>query len=136
MSSPEQILVEIIAILRERLPGLVAAYRFGSEVDGTSNRESDLDLAVLCDQPLSAQTRFSLTDALVVACGRPVDMVDLSTASTVICAQVVSTGERLFCADAGLCGLFEDMTLSSYARLNEERGGILRDIKARESVYG
>lgn len=136
MSSPDQIVVEIIAILRERLPGLVAVYRFGSEVNGTSNRESDLDVAVLCDKPLSAQTRFSLTDELVVACGRPVDMVDLSTASTVICAQVVSTGERLFCADPDLCGLFEDMTLSSYARLNEERSGILRDIKARESVYG
>ncbi|HEX9452563.1 MAG TPA: nucleotidyltransferase domain-containing protein [Burkholderiales bacterium] len=132
MSSPDR----IIAILRERLPGLVAVYRFGSEVTRTTNQESDLDLAVLCDKALSALTRFSLAGELVVACGRPVDMVDLSTASTVICAQVVSTGERLFCADPKRCDLFEDITLSSYARLNEERGAILRDVKARESVYG
>ena len=132
MSSLDQ----IIAILRERLPGLVAAYRFGSEVTRTTNRESDIDLAVLCDEALSAPTRFSLAGELVVACGRPVDLVDLSTASTVICAQVVSTGERLFCADPKRCDLFEDITFSSYARLNEERGAILRDIKARESLYG
>ncbi len=136
MSSPEQIFVEIIAILRERLPRLVAVYRFGSEVTRTTNRDSDLDVAVLCDKPLSTQTRFSLTGELVVVCGRPVDMIDLSTASTVIRAQVVSTGERLFCADLNRCELFEDITFSSYARLNEERGEILRDIKARESVYG
>ncbi len=132
MSSPDQ----IVAILRERLPGLVAVYRSGSEVTRTTNRESDVDVAVLCDKPLSAQIRFSLAGELVVACGRSVDMVDLSTASTVICAQVVSTGERLFCADPKRCDLFEDITLSSYARLNEERGEILRDVKARESVYG
>lgn len=132
MSRPDQ----IIAILRERLPGLVAVYRFGSEVTGTTNRESDLDIAVLCDKPLSAQTRYSLVSELEVALGRPVDMVDLSTASTVICAQVVSTGERLFCPDPIPGDQFEDITLSSYARLNEERSGILRDVKARESVYG
>ena len=111
-------------------------YRFGSEVTRTTNRESDLDVAVLCDKPLSAQTRFSLIGELVVAGGRPVDLVDLSTASTVMRAQIVSTGERLFCSDPNRCDLFEDITLSSYARLNEERGEILRDVKARESVYG
>jgi len=132
MSRPDQ----IIALLRERLPGLVAVYRFGSEVTGATNRESDLDIAVLCDKPLSPQTRFSLVGDLAVVSGRPVDMVDLSTASTVICAQVVSTGERLYCSDPRRCELFEDITLSSYARLNEERREILRDVKARESVYG
>ena len=132
MSRPDQ----IIAILRERLPGLVAVYRFGSEVTGTTNRESDLDIAVLCDKQLSAQTRYSVVSELEVALGRSVDMVDLSTASTVICAQVVSTGERLFCPDPISGDQFEDITLSSYARLNEERSGILRDVKARESVYG
>ena len=71
MSRPDP----IIAILRERLPGLVAVYRFGSEVTGTTNRESDLDLAVLCDKPLSAQTRYSLVSELEVALGRPVDML-------------------------------------------------------------
>ena len=132
MSSPDQ----IISILRESLPDLIAVYRFGSVVTRTTNRESDLDLAVLCGKPLSAQTRFSLAGELVIACGRPVDLIDLSSASTVICAQVVSTGERLFCADRIRCDLFEGITLSSYARLNEERSEILRDIKARESVYG
>lgn len=132
MSRPDQ----IIALLRERLPGLVAVYRFGSEVTRTTNPESDLDIAVLCDKPLSPQTRFALVGDVAAASGRPVDMVDLSTASTVICAQVVSTGERLYCSDQRRCDLFEDITLSSYARLNEERREILRDVKARESVYG
>ena len=127
---------QIIAILREQLPGLVAVYRFGSEVTQTTNGESDLDLGVLCEAAIPAQTRLEAGEHLAVAFGRPVDLIDLASASTVICTQVVSTGERLFCSDQGRCDLFEDMTLSSYARLNEERGAILRDIKARGSVYG
>jgi len=65
-----------------------------------------------------------------------VDLIDLRSASTVMRAQVVSTGERLFCANEPACGEFEDRVYSDYARLNEERHHILNDIKARGRIYG
>ena len=132
MSRPDQ----IIALLRERLPDLVAVYRFGSVPDGTARSDSDLDLAVLCDRPLNYETRFELIGQLAMLSGRPVDLIDLSTVSTVMRAQIVTTGERIYCVDAPKCETFEDFVLSSYARLNEERRAILRDIKSRETVYG
>jgi uncharacterized protein len=127
---------EIISILRNRLPGLVALYRFGSVANGTARPDSDLDLAILCDRPLDVATRMDLVGQLAIPFGGPVDLIDLSTVSTVMRAQIVTTGERLFCVDARKCDTFEDFVLSSYARLNEERREILRDIKLRESVYG
>ena len=126
----------IVAVLRECLPDLVAVYRFGSVADGTARPDSDLDLAVLCDRALSYETRFDLIGQLAMLSGRPVDLIDLSTVSTVMRAQIVTTGERLYCVDALRCETFEDFVLSSYARLNEERRAILRDIKSRETVYG
>ena len=132
MTAPES----IVAVLRECLPDLVAVYRFGSVADGTARPDSDLDLAVLCDGPLSYETRFELIGQLAMLSGRPVDLIDLSTASTVMRAQIVTTGKRFYCVDAPRCETFEDFVLSSYARLNEERRAILRDIKSRETVYG
>jgi uncharacterized protein len=127
---------EIVPILRNRLPGLVAVYRFGSVARGTARPDSDLDVAVLCDRPLDVALRIDLVGQLAIAFGGPVDLIDLSTVSTVMRAQIVTTGERLFCTDILRCDTFEDFVFSSYARLNEERREILRDIKLRESVYG
>lgn len=132
MSHPE----EDIAILRNRLPGLIAVYRFGSMANRTARPDSDLDLAVLCSRPLDVATRIDIVGQLAIAFSGPVDLIDLSTVSTVMRAQIVTTGERLYCADARECDTFEDFVFSSYARLNEERREILRDIKLRESVYG
>lgn len=126
----------VVALLRENLPGLVAVYRFGSVASGTARPDSDLDLAVLCDRPLSYRVRFALMEQLAMLSGRSVDLIDLHATATVMRAQIVTTGERLFCADAARCEAFEDFVLSSYARLNEERRAILGDIKARETVYG
>lgn len=37
----------ILALLRARVPDLLAVYAFGSRVEGTAGVDSDLDLAVL-----------------------------------------------------------------------------------------
>jgi hypothetical protein len=66
---------------------------------------------------------------------RDVDLIDLRQASTVMRMQVVSTGESLFSADDPKREQFETMVYASYARLNEERRGILDDIRARGRVY-
>jgi uncharacterized protein len=126
----------LVALLRESLPNLIAVYRFGSVAHGDARPDSDLDLAVLCPDPLTHEVRFDLMGQLAMLSGRPVDLIDLARTTSVMRAQVVTTGQRLFCANSTQCETFEDFALASYARLNEERRAILRDIKARETVYG
>jgi uncharacterized protein len=124
-----------ISMLRIRLPGVLAVYRFGSEATGDVHRESDLDLAMLLDSVLDPVERWELQEDLARQLGRPVDLVDLRAASTVLRMQVVSTGTRLFTGDLRRVGEFEMFVFSDYCRLNEERRGILLDIKRRGRVH-
>ena len=127
---------EIVATLKSAMPDLLALYRFGSHGSAFERNDSDIDLAVLGRRPLEPELVLSLGQKLASVLGREVELVDLARASTVLQAQVVAYGERLFCADAGYCEPFEDYILSAYAHLNEERRGILSDVMHRGSVYG
>lgn len=132
----EQLLRLLITELEKGIPGLVAAYRFGTWGTAAERADSDIDLAVLVRAPLESVRRWELTQRLAMIAGRNVDLVDLSTASAVMRAQVVAPGVRVFCADEPRCAEFEDFVYSDYARLNEERREILADIRERGSVYG
>ncbi len=135
MSGPRPDDEAVVCLLRQALPELVAIYRFGSRTTGLSRPDSDEDLAVLPAAPLDPVRVWRTAQDLSARIGRDVDLVDLLAASTVMRAQVVSTGMRVFCADLTRAGLFEDMTYSAYALLNEERRGILEDIRSRGTVY-
>lgn len=126
----------IVDILRHRVPGCVAIYLFGSHATGGAHRDSDVDLAVLAPAPLGDEERWHLAQTLAIALGRDVDLVDLRRASAVMRVQVVDSGKLLFESDATQRQEFEAMALGGYARLNEERRGILEDIRARGTVYG
>lgn len=118
------------------LPRVIAIYRFGSSVDGTSGPESDLDLAVLAEAPLDPVVRFDLQERLAVVLRQPIDLVDLRSASPVMAIQVVANGLLLYDDHSAIRGDFEDSVYGAYARLNEERRGILDRIAAEGTVYG
>jgi predicted nucleotidyltransferase len=126
----------IVDELRRALGQVVAIYRFGSSADGTTHRESDIDVAVLASRHLPAEERFELQEHLAARLGHDVDLVDLATASTVMVMQVVGRGELLHEGDPAARGQFEDLAFGAYARLNEERRGILERVRAEASVYG
>lgn len=114
---------------------LRAVYLFGSRADGASTAESDLDLAVLSSRPLGPLARFDVQEALAVALGADVDLVDLAAASTVMCAEVLRSGIVVLDFAPSERAAWEVRTLSAYALLNEERAGILADISARGRVH-
>ena len=118
------------------MPDVVAIYLFGSAATGELRADSDIDLAVLPAAPMPAAQLWSLAQELAVSAGRDVDLINLQSASTVMRAQVISTGKRLYCANELLCGEFEDRVYADYARLNEERRYILDDIRERGRIYG
>lgn len=126
----------VIAAIAAAVPDVQAIYRFGSSVTGPVTSDSDVDLAVLAPRPLSVTTRLDMQERLAAALRRPVDLVDLRESSTVMAMQVVSTGLLLHDGDARTRGAFEDRVYSGYARLNEERRGILDRIAREGTVYG
>jgi predicted nucleotidyltransferase len=126
----------IVDELRRALGDVVAVYRFGSSAEGTTHRRSDTDIAVLTRTRLSAASRFALQERLASLIGTDVDLVDLSAASPVLAIQVVARGELLHEVDAAARGEYEDRVFSAYARLNEERRGILDRVAAEGTIYG
>ncbi|MBA2353777.1 MAG: nucleotidyltransferase domain-containing protein [Acidobacteria bacterium] len=125
-----------VGLLRAGIPGLVAAYRFGSSAAGTGRPGSDVDLAILTDHRLEPVARFKLQEQLASALHTDVDLVDLRAASTVMASQVVTTGILLYERDAPARHVFENFVYGRYARLNEERRGILERIAQEGTVYG
>jgi len=68
--------------------------------------------------------------------GKDVDLVDLRQASTVMRVQVLGTGWLLLETDRTQRQELETVARGAYARLNDERRGVIADIRARGSVYG
>ncbi|MBN4082528.1 nucleotidyltransferase domain-containing protein, partial [Mariprofundus ferrooxydans] len=122
--------------IQGKLPGVEGIYVFGSTAKGMTRLGSDIDLAVLSCTILPVMDVWLLAQALARDAGIDVDLIDLGSASTVMRMQVIAEGQRLICTDDEACTIFEDFVFSDYARLNEERADILKDIQLRGSVYG
>lgn len=126
----------IVDELRRAVEGVIAVYVFGSSADGTAHMASDVDVAVLASRRLSPHERFELQERVASGIGRDVDLVELAAATPVLAIQVVARGRLLYDGDRAARERFEDATFSAYARLNEERRGILERIAAEGSVHG
>jgi predicted nucleotidyltransferase len=126
----------IVERLRRVLEDLVAVYRFGSTAQGTATSASDADIAVLTRARIAPERRFDAQEALAAEIGRDVDLVDLASASPVMAIQVITRGDVIYDGDSDTRGRFEDRTFSAYARLNEERRGILERVRSEGTVYG
>jgi len=126
----------IVRFLMEKYPDLGAIYVFGSAGQGKMGPESDIDLAILPRHPLDPWERWMQAQHLARLLKREVDLVDLRRASTVMRMQVISSGECLYEGDRRERDRFEDYVYSAYARLNEERREIIKEIQRRGTVYG
>jgi predicted nucleotidyltransferase len=82
--------------------GVEAAWLFGSVARGNARSTSDLDVAVLGKEPLSAEEKETLIDRLAQATGRPVDLVDLQVTHGPVVGRILQGGIRLFCDDTSL----------------------------------
>ncbi len=125
-----------IAAIQMALPEVAAVYLFGSRVRGQEGSGSDVDLAVLVPRRMDPPARWSLQEDLAALLHADVDLVDLRSSSAVMRAQVIGTGELLLDRNPAERALFEMYALSDYARLNEERRAIMREVRERGTVYG
>lgn len=89
---------KIVDALRSELSHLLnlnVAILYGSAAKGALRAESDVDVAVLFANPLSASRRMELAGRFQACLGRPVDLVDLAGVNGVLLKQILSTGRVL-----------------------------------------
>jgi predicted nucleotidyltransferase len=126
----------VIALVRAAFPDVIALYLFGSCARGDATARSDVDLAVLSESMLDPVRRFETQECVAALLRRDVDLVDLRRASAVMRVRVLADAAVLFDADRSARQRFEAFALSDYARLNEERRGILEDARRTGTVHG
>jgi predicted nucleotidyltransferase len=112
----------------------MALYVFGSQVSGTSQPESDLDLSVLAPGFIDPNVLWSLSNDIASLVNVDVDLLDLRAASTVMQYQVLSSGKAVW--DIGLqARLFEVSVFSEKLALDEAREPLLTTIAREGHVY-
>ena len=86
--------------------GVVFAYLFGSEAEGRSHRESDVDVGVLLERSrfptstLRFEQRLLMLSRLSAGLdGRALDLVVMNDAPPLLARHIVTRGRRIFCAD-------------------------------------
>ena len=124
----------VVALIRARVPQVIAIYAFGSQVQGTAGRESDLDLAVLVAGYADPLVLWDVAGSLADVAGCPVDLLDLRAASTIMQYQVLTTGHRLWALDVQ-AGLFECFILSEKTALDTARAPLMFDIATTGKIH-
>jgi len=96
MPAPTRDLDEVRRIVLEGLRGYRAdVYLFGSWARGAADRVSDIDVAVMPNEPLPPEVLLGISESLESSeVLYPVDLVDLSTASNSLRQRVLQEGVR------------------------------------------
>jgi len=121
--------------IQKQIPTVWSIYLYGSQVTNEALSESDLDIALLGPDRISALKIFEVARSAESQFHTTIDLVDLRSVPTDLQAQIISKGRRTLVREFNRVEIFEDFAYSSYARLNEERRFILADIQQRGSIY-
>ena len=75
-------------------PEIRLALLFGSRASGRPRADSDIDLAILADSPLAPERRACIIEAVALATGCPIDLMDLYHAPEPVLGEALK-GVRL-----------------------------------------
>jgi predicted nucleotidyltransferase len=88
-------------ILRD-MPDLRLVILYGSAATGKMRPDSDVDIAILFDRPLSTEKKMELISRLERELKRDVDLVDLFDLNGTILKQILTKGHVLLQATTGV----------------------------------
>lgn len=117
-------------------PRVLAVYLFGSRTKGEEHPESDVDLAVLFEEPQDLDELIDLECRVEEALGAPVDLIDLGKANAFLALDAIR-GERIYCADSTRCDEFDLYVLrraGDLAPFEWERRRMLLGFDPREAA--
>lgn len=106
--------------LQKSVSNLLAIYAFGSRIQGTANKDSDLDLAIMVTGYAEPLQLWDLSNELANQLHYEVDLLDLRAVSTVMQYQVITTGRRLWAKD-NQADCFDAFVLNEKLSLDEAR---------------
>jgi len=130
--SDESLRIIVEALRQELAPEFIIL--FGSFSDGTARQDSDIDLAYLSSIKKSSYDVFMIAQRLAAQLDKDIDLIDLSTASTVLRLEVAHKGCLIYSENDRKHVEFRMQAYKEYARLNEERADILRRFAHVETV--
>jgi predicted nucleotidyltransferase len=121
----------IIETVLQHYPDVQAVYLFGSYDTEQEWPNSDVDIALLLP-PATAREAGSLALSppgfeLERLLGKPVDLINLRSVSTVFQKEIIMADRRIYCSDEYAADEFEMLTLSFYQKLNQERSEVLAE---------
>lgn len=94
----------------EREPGLKLVIIYGSAAAEKMRHDSDVDVAVLFDNPLNIEQKMDLIRRLEIELKRDIDLVDLFNLSGTILKQILCKGRIVFNNDTdALTRLYQRM---------------------------
>ena len=82
-----------------RCSNVSLAIIFGSVAAGRPRADSDLDIAVGADKPISVPERIAIIQALAEVTGRPIDLIDLAAVTEPLLGQILKHGRRVLGSD-------------------------------------
>jgi uncharacterized protein len=99
-------MVNTLAKLFESHSTISVALLFGSCATGTQTFDSDIDVAVLAENPISSEYKIKLVEELATATGRAIDLIDLRTAGQPLLGQILKNAIRLKGSDSDMASLY------------------------------
>ena len=128
----QKILDIAVSKLKEEIPSLVAVIAFGSFGTEYERKDSDIDLAILSDkskESIDTVKLWDLAQEIALMVGRDVELINLQETTTVFAFQALTTGTPIFCKNPTKLAYFDNLIISMYLRLQEERKDILNSFK-------
>ena len=92
--------IEALRAYLEKDSDIELAILFGSMATGCYTANSDVDLAIKKNRPISVQQKVELIEQIALLTGRAVDLVDLSVVGEPLLGQILKYGKRLSGSDA------------------------------------
>lgn len=115
---------------------IIAIILFGSYARKTENINSDIDIAIKLNKPVSKKELFQLKLNLEDLVNKDVDLLNLDEIADGIRYEILINGETLYARNEFYFELYKLQMYREYLELNESRMQIIENLKNGDGVYG